>query len=154
MDSDITVIAKRSPGVNLVLSLFVIGVAVAFSASSIHDGFDTTARPWMERRLWMWWLSAYALAPATVVMLIVNFWRLARNGFVAISLSGSHLSVFGVTRRNFALEDLVAVKVKRGILVFMLGNGSEIQAGLLGLVGGTDTLVERIRVLKPEIRIG
>ena len=153
MDTDVTIIARKSPGINAVVSLLVIGLLLAFSVFSIRDGFDTTARPWAERRLWMWWLSAYVVSPALVIMLFVNFWRLARNDFVAILLQGRHVYIFDVKRTGFALDDLIAMKVKIGALVFVLKDGSEVPAGLLGLIGGTDALVDRIRTLKPDVRI-
>lgn len=151
--SEVTPIAKRDPGINALVSLLIAGIALAFTVLSIRDGFDVTARPWAEKRLWAWWLAAYAGTPALVVMLGVNFWRLARNGFVAIAVQGRRLSVFGVTRQNFALEELVALTLRRGALVFVLATGREVQVGLMGLIGGTEALIERIRALKPEIDV-
>lgn len=148
----VTPIARRSPAINTLVSLLIAGLALAFSVLSIRDGF-VVAKLWAGKRLWLWWLTAYVFAPALVVLISANFWRLARNGFVTISVEGRRLSVFGVTQRSFALEELVALSLRRGRLVFTLANGCEVQAALLGLRGGTDALIERIRALKPEIEV-
>lgn len=149
--SSSTVIAKKSPWVVGSASAFMIAVAIGFTFFSVHDGFDISSRPWMANRLWLWIIAAYVASPILVIFVLAHLANLARRRFVCISVEGDHLAVAALCTKSVPISALKAVEVKRGMLLFTLDSGKQIDIGRLGLIGGTEAVIERLLQVKPGL---
>lgn len=146
-----TVIAKKSPWAVSLASVCAIAVAIGFTVSSVHAGFDVTSRPWMAKRLWTWVAVAYIACPMLVVFVLTHFANLARRGFVCIAVEGDCLTVTALSTKSVPISALKAIEVKRGLLLLTLESGKQIDVGCFGLIGGVEAVIERLMQLKPGL---
>ena len=149
--SGLTVIAKKSPWVVGSTSLCAIAAAVGFTLFSMHDGFDVSSRPWIASRVWLWVAAAYVASPLFVTFVVAHFANLARRRFVCIAAEGDRLTVAALSIRSFPISALNAVEVKRGMLLLKLDSGKQIDVGVLGLIGETKAVLERLLQIKPDL---
>lgn len=145
------VIARKSPWVIGAASFCAVAAAMGFTLFSVHNGFDTSSRPWMANRLWLWITAAYVASPLLVIFVLIHFLSLARHRFVCIAAEGDRLMIVALPTRSISFSALKAVEVKGGMLLLTLNGGEQIGIGRLGLMGGTNAVVERLRQLKPEL---
>lgn len=147
--NDLVVIARKSPWIVGAVSLCMIAAAVSFTVFSVHNGFDTSSRPWMAKRLWLWITAAYVACPLLVIFVLTHFLILVRYGFVCIALKGDRLVVAALPVRDVPFSSLKSVETKGGMLLLVLDRGKPIDVGRLGFIGGTQAVIERLNQLKP-----
>ncbi|WP_184720663.1 hypothetical protein [Caulobacter sp.] len=145
------VIARKSPWVVGIASVCAVAAAIAFTHFSMQTGFDTSSRPWMTNRLWLWIAAAYLVSPLLIIFVLTHWVILARREFVCIASEGDRLVISALPARSILLSALEAVEAKGGLLLLTLDSGQQIGVGRWGLIGGTDAVIERLRRLKPGL---
>ena len=147
--SNSTVIARKSPWAVGLASFCMIAVALGFTLVSVHEGFDISSRPWMAHRLWIWFAAAYVASPLLVIFVLAHFASLVRQRFACIAVEGDRLIVAGLSIRSVPISALKSVEIRGGMLLLTLDGGKQIGIGRLGIVGGTEAVLERLIQLKP-----
>jgi hypothetical protein len=153
MTSDAIIIGRKSPWSVLFGSALAIAIAIAFLAWSIDEGFNVSERPWAERRVWLWYITAYGGCPLLVIMACKHFASLAAHRFVALAVRGEILEVVSVTTKRMKLENLVALEISQSSLIFVGRNESRLEIGRLGFLGGWRPVVRRMRKISPGLEL-